>query len=454
MSRSPSSQPGRAAGPTRPAPRARLRLLALGSAAWMLLPAPARGADDARRALEDEVAALRDRVAQLEGLLSAAGLAEPRTSGGLRLSRAGLDATVYGFLTSEAAWESSATGGDRFLDVLPFGRGREEDDDVLFSAHATRLGLLLRAGDVAGRDLDLAGRLEVDFDTPDGGVRIRHAYAELLGAGTELLLGQTWAVVAQLNPETVNSDNLLHLGNSYERVPQIRLARELAVGGGRLRAEIAVLRFFGAFEEPFRDGLPLALQQAPGRMARIASSAPPLGQARIAFWPSGGAGYGALSVSAGRLKLQNPRGRRRTVSHLLAAFELFLPLGERLHLAFEGFFGRAPGFGAGVGQIAALGADGEVHAVHAWGGFAQLGVEPAPGWRCHLVYGIDDPDDRRSGLALSIRRNQTLLANCFWNVAGPLDLAFEVQGVRTEWGAPAPFGADDVRATQAVYLRF
>ena len=417
--------------------------------------AVSQGANAQEAELRAELDALRQRVAELEARLERGDPAPAGKGGVLRLSRDDLEVSLYGFLTSEAVWESHGTGGDRFLNIVPFAGGRRQDDDFFLSANATRLGLRL-GSDALEDDLGLSadGLLEVDFDTPGGGPRIRHAYATLQHPRVEALLGQTWAVAAQLNPETVNSDNLFNLGNVYERVPQVRLSRELELGGGRLRAEAGLLRFFGGFDQESLDGIPLALQQPGGSTWEIRSSGTPLGQARLAWWPSGPDAYAAISVSAGRLQVEDASGRGQSVPHLLSALELVLPAWGPFQVSAEAFWGRAPGFNGGVGQTAVIGLDGEARAVESWGGFVQLAYRVSERLRCHVLFGIDDPEDRAGGVPLAIARNQTALANCFWGLLPYLDLALEVQGVRTEWRSPGRFDADDLRVTQAVYLRF
>jgi hypothetical protein len=405
--------------------------------------------------LRSEVEALRRRVAELEARLPQGGSESTFreiSPGALRLSREEVEAELYGFLTSETVWENAGTGGDRFLNIIPFNDGRKDDDDFFLSVNATRLGLRLRSSALEDRlGTSAHGRLEVDFDSTDGGPRIRHAYAELLHPRFNLLFGQTWAVAAQLNPDTINSDNLFNLGNVYERVPQLRVWRDFEAAGGRLRLEGAVLRFFGEFDQE-----PLALQQPPGPPDwEIRSSSLPLGQMRVAWRSSRENAYGALSLSAGRLKVEETStSRRQTVKHLLAAAELVLPSWGPFTLSGEAFWGRAGAFNGGVGQAVVISSTGEARSVESRGGFVQLAYRLSESLRCHLIYGIDDPENREAGLDTAIERNQIGLANCFWRVLPALDLALEVQSVKTEWQLPQRFDADDLRVTQAVYLNF
>ena len=91
-------------------------------------------------------------------------------------------------------------------------------------------------------------------------------------------------------------------------------------------------------------------------------------------------------------------------------------------------------------------------AIESRGGFGQLAYSANDRLRMNLIYGIDDPENKACGRGVAIERNQTAMANMFWRIHPSVDLAIEVQHVRTEWGTG--FDADDLRFTQAVYLNF
>lgn len=401
--------------------------------------------------LRAEVEALRRRVAELETRWARA---PSRESAPAISSSPGVELSLYGFVTSEAAWETTSTDGDRFLNLIPFNAGKEGDNDFVMSANATRVGLELRSKPDVLDSLSARGLLEVDFDTGSGSPRIRHAYAELLDPSWELLFGQTWAVAAQLNPDTINNDNLFNLGNAYERLPQARLSRKVEMGAGRLRMEAGALKFFGDFDQGDVGDIALALQQPAGESYRIESTGLPIGQARIAWWPGDGDAYGALSVSGGLVKVEDDTGDTQRVSHWLAAGELVLPAWGPFQLSGEAFWGKAGAFNTGVGQTVMISdSGGNACAIESRGGFAQLAYRRTEELRMNLIFGVDDPENRACGRPVAIERNQTALANLFWRVRPALELAFEVQHLRTRW-SEGSFNADDLRFTQAVYLHF
>jgi hypothetical protein len=376
----------------------------------------------------------------------APGAEEPKP---LAVTLKGVRAEVYGFLFAEAAFETTGTGGDPFLNIIPFNGGREASEDFLFSVKATRLGLNLRPETPEPGGLSAWGNVEIDFDTDDGAPRIRHAFAELTHPAANLLVGQTWVIVAQLSPRTVNSDNGFNLGNVYERVPQIRVWSEHPVGPGALNWQLGVLQFFGD-----KDQTDLAVQQTGvGTDFRIQRGNVPEFQGRLAYrWGKKGAGYVALSGSVGKVEVENSANRKEEVTHLLGAAELFVPVGA-FHLSLEGFYGSAGGYNSGVGQTVAIRPDGKARGIRSAGGFAEVGYAFTPAVDANLFFGLDNPQDSVGGTPLRIKRNETVGANLFWAITRSFTAAAEIQHVKTSY-SERNFEADDVRTTLAFYFNF
>lgn len=355
---------------------------------------------------------------------------------------------LYGFLFAQLAAESRETGRDRFLNIqpVPSPDGVAREPDAFFDISATRVGLKYRVGNADRRDL--FANLEIDFDTPDGGPRIRHAYGEIALGPWRFLAGQTWAIVSQLDPVTVNSDNLFNLGNTYERVPQFRVSYERHLGAGKLEFQAGAVTFFGAFDQ--RD---LAVQPA-GAM-ELETGTPAVFQGRLRFgWQAAGRpSHVAVAASAGRVSAEALSGAEGHATHFLLVGETLLPLGVGLELAAEAFYGQAAGFNGGVGQTAVVTADGALEPVKTRGGFLQARLLPQAGLELHLVAGFDDPGERPRGTPLTIGGNWTVLANAFWRLARSWTSALEVQYVRTDYEAQA-LTADNLRSTLAVFVNF
>lgn len=358
---------------------------------------------------------------------------------------------LYGFVFGQLAAESHRTGRDRFLNIqpLPGQPGVEDDDpDAFFDVLASRVGLNLRAGRNDGAAV--YGNLEIDFDTPDGGPRIRHAFGELTVGRWRFLAGQTWAVVSQLNPATINSDNLFNLGNTYERVPQVRVSYAKAVGSGTLELQLGAMTFFGVFDQ---GGLAVRTDPAAAEPMSFESNTPPVLQGRVQFgWETAGRqAQVAIGASGGRIEARAPSGTEDGATHLLVGGELLLPINSTVAVMVEGFYGSGAGFNGGVGQTAVVTAAGALEPITSWGGFGQIALSPAQAVSLNLIAGLDDPETRPAGTALTIGRNWTVLGNVFWNAAEHMTYAAELQFLRTEYEASAAT-ADNVRVTVALFL--
>ncbi|MFQ6047552.1 MAG: hypothetical protein ACE5PT_14535 [Gemmatimonadales bacterium] len=58
-------------------------------------------------------------------------------------------------------------------------------------------------------------------------------------------------------------------------------------------------------------------------------------------------------------------------------------------------------------------AAGRLEPLRSWGGFAQLAMRPAADLGFNAIGGIDDPEARPGGTALTIDRNWTVVGNAF-----------------------------------------
>ena len=363
-----------------------------------------------------------------------------------------LSLDLYGFLFGQLVIDGNQTGRDPFLNIqpLPGSPGVPDDSpDAFFSVAATRIGLALR---YRWGGVGVLGRLETDFDTPSGAPRIRHAYAELNTGSWRVLGGQTWSILSQLNPTTIDSDNLFNIGNTYERVPQVRVAFGRAGEWGTLELEVGAATFFGEFDQ---GALAVQIDSAAPEVLEIAPNTPPVLQARLLFgWGKGTrSGLVAVGGSVGRVDMLGESGAEGDAPHALVVGELLLPLPGPVELMIEVFFGRAPGFNGGIGQTVVVTATGAVVPVESWGGFAQLALRAGEKLNVNVVGGLDNPKNRPGGTPLILGRNVTLLGNVFWTVVEHFTAAFELQHIQSNYEKAAA-SAENTRATFAVYLTF
>ena len=251
---------------------------------------------------------------------------------------------------------------------------------------------------------------------------------------------------------TIDSDNLFNLGNTYERVPQVRVSYRVPSGSGVFEVQVGAATFFGVFDQGA-----LAIQTNPGASESMdfASNTPPVVQGRVAYgWKVGGRqAQLALGASGGRVEARSASGATSETTHLLVTGELLAPITPAVEVMVEGFYGKATGFNGGVGQTAVVTSAGTLQGIKSWGGFAQLAVRPSEAVSVHAVSGIDNPETRPGDTPIEIGRNWTALANVFWSAAAHLTAAAELQYLRTDYER-ASASAENVRLTLALLVPF
>ena len=211
----------------------------------------------------------------------------------------------YGFIFGQFVFETHQTGRDPFLNIqpLPGSPGVADDSpDAFFDVSATRAGLVVRGGGDDG--ISVHGNLEIDFDTPTRAPRIRHAFGEVGVKRWSFLAGKTWSIVSQLNPATIDSDNLFNLGNTYERVPQARVSYRVSSRSRVFEVQIGAATFFGEFDQ---DGLAIQTNPEAPEPMEFASNTP----CRVAWRTVGTLTAGRRASRSGRAPAALRHGRRR-----------------------------------------------------------------------------------------------------------------------------------------------
>jgi hypothetical protein len=326
--------------------------------------------------------------------------------------------TPYGTIFFNAFSNSGGTNNtDVPLFATPTGAGNSSA-----SVRQTRLGVRLEGAKVGKSRLGAV--LEADFfggfpavgiGENFGIVRVRLANARLDWEKTSLTIGQDWMVFAPANPTSLAAAAIPQMaaaGNNWARLPQIKIERKLGHN----------FTFQGAVLAPQTGDYPATstffLQPTTGATSRL-----PFFQSRIAagaknFLGSKKPANFGFSAHYGRSRvLTGAAGNvENNLESLGVAADWNLPLGARLNLSGEAFFGRnLGGFQAGVFQgyntdfaylQNGLPRAGGVRAIGTRGGWVQLGFAPDAFKDRLTVYGsvgIDDPRDE--DLVSSTRRD-------------------------------------------------
>jgi hypothetical protein len=317
-------------------------------------------------------------------------------------------AVPYGTIYFNAFGNSSGTNNDDVPLFAAAGPG-----NISATARQTRLGLRLDGPELARAKL--TALIESDFfggfpsigvGETFGVVRLRLAYARLQWQRTALEVGQDWTIFAPNNPVSVASaaiPQLVTAGNLWMRLPQVRIERW---GGKRVKwmAQAAML-MPGTGDFPTGTLAPFLLQPGAGARARL-----PYFQGRISLSQENWLGLKSaatfgVSANYGRARITTPAGDHESDS-VGAALDWNIPLGPRLSLLGEAFFGRnLAGFQGGIFQ--GINTDfayrngvvlvpGGSRPIGSRGGWAQIGFTPPGADRLNFYagYGLDDPRDQ------------------------------------------------------------
>ena len=250
--------------------------------------------------------------------------------------------SIYGFARLDGLADDSRMSDIHqpvFVEREP--DGGQLDGELTMTPRLSRLGLgideweLDDDGDTTGE-----GKLEIDFGGGAGTnvIRLRHAYAQVnLAKKIELLAGQTWDLMSPLYPSAQNDMQMLFVGNTGDRRPQLRFT---VLPSKNVRKAIAAAATGSLDQRDLDgdgqlDGMAAATPMVQGLFeirGRLGRGEP----ARIGMW-----------AHASRDELAD--GTRHP-SHSVGGHVL-LPLGRYAMLMGELYTGRnLPDVGGGIGQ--------------------------------------------------------------------------------------------------------
>jgi hypothetical protein len=172
--------------------------------------------------------------------LTLTGLLSIVVSNAVADDKPGFEVNWYGQVKLDASWDQNPTSHGNY--VLWVKAKTQDEDDAQFNLthRATRLGL--RAKSTGIENTTLGGNVEVDLY--GGGEEnkalflIRHAYFTVQSGRWRVLAGQSWDLIAPLNPATLNYPVLWGAGNISYRRPQVSLFYVLT-SSEQTKAEIA-----------------------------------------------------------------------------------------------------------------------------------------------------------------------------------------------------------------------
>ncbi|MEW6364804.1 MAG: hypothetical protein AB1714_09220 [Acidobacteriota bacterium] len=340
---------------------------------------------------------------------------------------------LYGFIEADLTHDSnsSVVGGN--------ASGTIENSTFDLSLRATRLGFKFTGPSVVRASI--GGAVEVDFNTAGSGpsspfIRMRKAYFTMdwESSRTGLLIGQTWDVIAPLQPDTISFPTEVYTGDIGYRRPQIRLSKGFDIGGEKfLTLQTALAKTAGELVElpPATDTLAMPVVQA---------------RAAVDF-PLDATHTGTIGLfghwGTKEFRLAGPEDRVRLYSWS-AGLDFLLPVSSMATLQGEAWYGAA----FDLYQLGHLLSVDLRTGWHAAGGWGQLTIFPRPRLRINCGLGFDDPRD------IEVSPSQRDLAltgfgNFYYDLNKHIEMGMEV----SLWGAELP-GDDNLTNKTRIQATF
>lgn len=347
----------------------------------------------------------------------------------------GVKATLYGFAEFDGIYTDNRTAANNYtLYALDQSVVPKNDSETRLTASATRLGLNFSGPE--GASAQAAGKVEVDFfgsgTEVAAGFRLRQAYASVAfpDKGFTLLAGQTWDVIAPLNPPTLDAGILFYSGNLGARRPQLRLTESQVIEGAKFELAAAALRDVGTAGQGTNPS-----QTDTGRSANA-----PAGQVRLGVAIPVGLGKQTLNLGIGGLYGINQvfaatGDTSINLDSKAIAADLEAPFANQASVAGEIYQGANLGNYSGtIGENVLANATLSKYSTYkGWGGWAALRLKPSAVWLANLGFGVDQVTNKTGLPTTAQTRNDTVFANVAYLVTPVTKIGLEYGHTETTY---------------------
>lgn len=376
------------------------------------------------------------------------GMASPLSALEMKVLEDRYKVNFYGFINPAVTWDSRGSKGVDWAFADPNADHEEHAYGV--NVRNTRFGLDLST--LVEDGIQAGGKAELDFvdGQEDGGfpksIRIRHMYADVDVMGLNFLVGQTWTFVHQIEPATLNTTNLFGQGHIYDRVPQVRITKEIDGFRFALQA-LTQQQGLGALVGPGAAASSIKFDQPNWQLEA---------HYRVGDGPLKGAIVG-IGGSIGSVLVETSAGTDH-VAHRAVAAEGYVPFRVgpvTLSLAAKGWIGKGAGYGTAADQFAVVDALGEPESIDSIGGFIDGGVALGK-LSFHAIYGVDDPDNTVNGVPVDRKHNWTFVTNLSYALTKAVDVGVEFQRVETKFRSGLSDNSEDSnnRVLGAVFFKW
>ena len=400
-------------------------------------------------------------LALIVGLLGTLGMAQEPVKGNVW---ANLDVQLYGYIKVDAAYDDSRATPGNYVKWVESENGMptsssgatKNDNQFNLTANETRFGFKIKVPEV-GRyavsgqmEWDLFGESSVSYENK-AKLMTRHAFITIKDTETdwELLAGQTWDVVAPLNPRTLNYSVLWWAGNYGYRRPQVRLQKTYDMGNGQaFCVQGAVARTIGNAGYNGYTGDSGADKGYPMFQGRVAWTFPFINGLGSTVGVSGHFGEEEYDLS-GSMPQQE-----ETVSTWSTCLDVTMPVTEVVSVKGELYRGSnlsqmLGGIGLGVDSATASAGPEEVHN---YGGWVAAAIDPANPWSYNGGYGFSR--NATADLSSSDRmRNSCFFANAICDINKHASWGVEVSRWLTEYNSSSYADGQAWRGQLSLILR-
>jgi hypothetical protein len=358
--------------------------------------------------LEERVDVQEQRIAQMEQSKVSSEHRLPVTLTGMAL--------FNGFLNGRGSG-----GADNPTIASPFLR--QADGGATF--RQTVLGLKFDGPDLQGGG-KLTGSIYMDFFGGGTGLnqtmRLRVASLDATWRSTTLTFAFDKPVIAPREPDSlaqVGVSPLTAAGNLWLWQPQARVEQRFALGDkAGLRAQ------FGVYQTS-EAGTGLGASEYSATLARSR----PGYEGRFELWANNGE-HRRIEIAPG-FHYSDTHVAGQTVPSRIFSIDWLIRPASRIDLIGTFFQGENVGVVGGLRQGVDI-TNGQAHAVHATGGWAQLKVRIAPRLSMN-VYGGQESDRLRDFDSGGISRNLGYAANIMYRLGTNILTGFEASQVRTTY---------------------
>ncbi|MCI0664750.1 MAG: hypothetical protein L0220_27115 [Acidobacteria bacterium] len=393
------------------------------------------------QAIEPELSGAVDRIERLEEQVEINSTQIKEHAQSKVESDSRLRVKLYGMLLANSYFNSNDSSLRDVPQHAPPPGLNARKNNFGATLRQTRIGLAMEGPRLSSGlgNARLSAQAEFDFWGEAGQfggdmlglLRLLTATARLDWERTSLVVGQRQPLISPLNPHSLAAVWLPPLsgsGNLSQWRPQIALERRIK------GSESSQLIIQGGLMMPFGETLQgRTIEGGPGYQTRIALRRN-LDEER------------RLEVGFGGYLHRRPFPFDRRVSSFAITSDWSIPLGSRLELKGETYFGRAIGLSvesggsndtlyAVTGQIDQTGTG--IRGILSAGGWTELGLRARPDLDFNFAYGQNDP--RNSDIPAGFRtpftrfKNQNASANFIWQLRHNYLLSVEYRRMWTKY---------------------